>query len=85
MCIRDRYICGCETDVILRYVILQSLWEAEKHMGNVKVLVKSNPQWGVVVTENGLDIPYPNLPFFCYIFSFVYTMTNYALRGLIGQ
>lgn len=61
-----------------------SLWEAEKHMGNVKVLVKSNPQWGVVVTENGLDIPYPNLPFFCYIFSFVYTMTNYALRGLIG-
>lgn len=61
-----------------------SLWEAEKHMGNVKVLVQANPQWGVVITDNGLDIPYPNLPFFCYIFNFVYMLTNYALRGLIG-
>lgn len=61
-----------------------SLWEAEKHMGNVKVLVQANPQWGVVITEKGLDIPYPPLPLFCYIFNFVYTLTNYALRGLIG-
>jgi len=57
-----------------------SVWDIEKHLGNIKVLIRANPQWGVEVVDNKYSISSPNLPIVCYIISLFYGIVGSALR-----
>lgn len=65
--------------------MFQSVWDYEKYFGNIKVLIKANPQWGVEVSDDIFNIPSPNLPFTCYLASLFYGMIGSALRMVFGQ
>ncbi|KAG8311920.1 meiotic attachment of telomere to nuclear envelope, variant 2 [Homalodisca vitripennis] len=62
-----------------------SLWDIEKHLGNIKVLIRANPQWGVEVNGDKFNIPSPNLPLGCYVLSLFYGIMGSALRLIVGQ
>ncbi|XP_046668747.1 inner nuclear membrane protein Man1 [Homalodisca vitripennis] len=60
-----------------------SLWDIEKHLGNIKVLIRANPQWGVEVNGDKFNIPSPNLPLGCYVLSLFYGIMGSALRLIV--
>uniref|UniRef100_A0A1B6D0B1 LEM domain-containing protein n=1 Tax=Clastoptera arizonana TaxID=38151 RepID=A0A1B6D0B1_9HEMI len=62
-----------------------NVWDVENQLKNVKVLINANPKWGIEITENGLDIPSPALPFTCSALNFVYSVFGFGLRLVFGQ